>query len=129
MYGYSYYTYSLQEHSTHLGLEVSGHFGIEKCVMQKWKIVYRHLNGFIEKQMSKMALKQCHKYSTPAVQIALSSYIQKNSLLVGYEESVLTINIIDRYRPCLVCYLKNCQNIYIKSKTFMFLLELYFVFF
>ena len=129
MYGYSYYTYSLQEHSTHLGLEVSGHFGIENCVMQKWKIVYRHLNGFIEKQMSKMALKQCHKYSTPAVQIALSSYIQKNSLLVGYEESVLTINIIDRYRPCLVCYLKNCQNIYIKSKTFMFLLELYFVFF
>ena len=102
MYGYSYYTYSLQEHSTHLGLEVSGHFGIENCVMQKWKIVYRHLNGFIEKQMSKMALKQCHKYSTPAVQIALSSYIQKNSLLVGYEESVLTINIIDRYRLCML---------------------------
>ena len=38
-------------------------------LMQKWKAVYQHLNGFIEKQMrNKMPLKQCHKYSVPVVQ-------------------------------------------------------------
>ena len=65
-------------------------------LMQKWKIVYQHLNGFIEKQrFNKYLLNNVTNFSPSGAKV-LSSYIQKNSLLVGSEGSVLSINVISQ---------------------------------
>ena len=59
-------------------------------VIQKWKIVRKLLNGFIEKQR----LNKCFLNNVTNIQSQRRKRFQKKALLVGYAESVLSIKVI-----------------------------------